>query len=546
MRPCLGCLALGALVGCSDAPRLQSPRDAAVTPSDLGEDVYSVHIAQHPGPRACDEAASRGEGRGCAFVATSLLHHGLGQMVDGQRPDDFHFAVAVANPWDDPVTVTVEGLGETVTETLAPRRVSTLARRWFEPAARVYDPAPPADVQAADGVVRLTASAPVSAWQLSPWRAERPDEACAGRLPEACLAGSAEASRLVPVHQLGTRYVALTLPTQRVLSAGETAWRVAAGAVTIVALGGGATVRLSGSGESTAALRGPSPRAVRSLGPFEILSLVSSQSEGCAREVEVRQSGGRFCVPLRGEDLSGTVIESDRPVAVFAGHACAQVPFDRYACDHVEEQLPPVAAWGTEHVVARAVPLASGASGTPAEGPPTYLRVIADADTTLSFEPAGSNPAQRIAAHEPFEMSFRAPFVLRSQSPVMVASFRAGSAWWPASGAAPLGELGDPWMVIETPRAQWRRQYVVTVPEATRTAWATVIGASPPVVDDRPFALAPAATLGDLSVWNIPLSQGFHEIRGPHRMGLRLDALGRYVGYGVSGEGDLNLGGSPE
>ena len=40
----------------------------------------------------------RGEGRGCAFVATSLLHHGLGQMVDGQRPDDFHFAVAVANP----------------------------------------------------------------------------------------------------------------------------------------------------------------------------------------------------------------------------------------------------------------------------------------------------------------------------------------------------------------------------------------------------------------------------------------------------------------
>jgi hypothetical protein len=34
-------------------------------------------------------------------------------------------------------------------------------------------------------------------------------------------------------------------------------------------------------------------------------------------------------------DLTGSTIEADHPVAVYVGHDCTNVPFDRVACDHL-------------------------------------------------------------------------------------------------------------------------------------------------------------------------------------------------------------------
>ncbi|KAH0631335.1 hypothetical protein JD844_005624 [Phrynosoma platyrhinos] len=48
------------------------------------------------------------------------------------------------------------------------------------------------------------------------------------------------------------------------------------------------------------------------------------------------------------DDLSGTWVESQKPVAVLTGHSCAQ---KNTACDHVVEQLLPVSSWGTTFIV---------------------------------------------------------------------------------------------------------------------------------------------------------------------------------------------------
>ena len=48
------------------------------------------------------------------------------------------------------------------------------------------------------------------------------------------------------------------------------------------------------------------------------------------------------------KDLTGTIIESDKPISVFVGHECAQVPENNTACDYVVEQIPPDATWGTQ------------------------------------------------------------------------------------------------------------------------------------------------------------------------------------------------------
>ena len=61
------------------------------------------------------------------------------------------------------------------------------------------------------------------------------------------------------------------------------------------------------------------------------------------------------------EDLSGTKIVTNKPVSVFSGHECANVPHDVVACDHLIEQIPPTALWGKVFYI---IPLASKTSYT--------------------------------------------------------------------------------------------------------------------------------------------------------------------------------------
>ena len=46
------------------------------------------------------------------------------------------------------------------------------------------------------------------------------------------------------------------------------------------------------------------------------------------------------------DDLTGTNIITDKPVSVFSGHGCGNVPWDTAACSHLIEQIPPTALWG--------------------------------------------------------------------------------------------------------------------------------------------------------------------------------------------------------
>ena len=55
------------------------------------------------------------------------------------------------------------------------------------------------------------------------------------------------------------------------------------------------------------------------------------------------------------EDLSGTKLVTNKPVSVFSGHRCANVPWNVRYCSHLIEQLPPTALWGEVYYI---VPLA--------------------------------------------------------------------------------------------------------------------------------------------------------------------------------------------
>jgi len=61
------------------------------------------------------------------------------------------------------------------------------------------------------------------------------------------------------------------------------------------------------------------------------------------------------------EDMSGTKVVTNKPVSVYSGHVCANIPSNVGACDHVIEQMPPTVLWGKVHYIA---PLATRQSYT--------------------------------------------------------------------------------------------------------------------------------------------------------------------------------------
>ena len=52
------------------------------------------------------------------------------------------------------------------------------------------------------------------------------------------------------------------------------------------------------------------------------------------------------------EDLSGTKIVTDKPVSVFGGHGCGNVPWNVAYCSFLIEQLPPTELWGKTYYTA--------------------------------------------------------------------------------------------------------------------------------------------------------------------------------------------------
>ena len=55
---------------------------------------------------------------------------------------------------------------------------------------------------------------------------------------------------------------------------------------------------------------------------------------------------------VNNDDLTGTKITSNKPLIVISGHECANVPNTASGCEPVAVQVPPVATWGTDFLLA--------------------------------------------------------------------------------------------------------------------------------------------------------------------------------------------------
>lgn len=496
--------------------------------------------------RACDEAALRRETRGCEFWPTQTLHPELGRLAAGQSPSDFPFTVVVSNPWPSAVRVTLEGgaLGAPVERTVAPGDSATIEAPWQPPLVDGVDHLRRASAVVRGGALHLRASAPVTAYQFSPLKFARVAD-CEGG--DACFSYTGDASLLLPAATLGRRHVVVAWPTERSLPSGRTEWSSSAGFVTVVGTRPATrvTLRLAGGvtpGEGIAAAA-PGESRTFTLGAGDVVQLISSVDPRCPRDVLDRVTDARFCLPVEGEDLTGTVVESSEPVAVFAGHECANVPFDRYACDHLEEQMPPVDTLGTRYVVSRSAPYPAPRPDHP-DGEPTVARVVATRDATdVTFEPPGVHPPARLAQGASLTVEAREDFAVVASAPVVVATFLVGGDYFRRELVSRV-TAGDPSMSIETPVEQYRSRYDFLVPPLFIPSFANVVIArgGRVLLDGRPVTAAPDATLGARDVYRLLLAAGPHRLEGETaatRFGLRVYGYAPFTSYMFPGGGDL-------
>jgi hypothetical protein len=143
-------------------------------------------------------------------------------------------------------------------------------------------------------------------------------------------------------------------------------------------------------------------------------------------------------------DLSGSVIISDKPVAVFGGNDCTNVPLNASACDHLVEQLPPTSSWGKNFVT---VPLKTRLFGD------TFRFIASTNGTSISVN--GSVVAN-LNRGQFFETILAVRSQIISSEPILVAQFSNGSSY--------DGVTSDPFMMLITPYEQFLNSYTITTP----------------------------------------------------------------------------------
>lgn len=163
-----------------------------------------------------------------------------------------------------------------------------------------------------------------------------------------------------------------------------------------------------------------------------------------------RLDAGQTLQISQPRELTGSPIEANKPIALFAGMPCMNVPSNMPYCDHGEQQIPHIGALGSDYV---AVPYRQRTK-TP-ENPPWRIVGVADG-TSLSFDPPVGGPSS-IGAGEVAEFQTGTPFHVKSQDkdhPFVLVGYMTGAE------AVGGGGYGDADFVRTVPAAQYMSRYV--------------------------------------------------------------------------------------
>lgn len=137
-------------------------------------------------------------------------------------------------------------------------------------------------------------------------------------------------------------------------------------------------------------------------------------------------------------DLSGSYIQSDKPIAFYSGNKSTAVPVNGGTRDYLFEQLPPTNAWGRDFYV---VPLQNRTRDT-------YRILAAEDQTTITIEETGETRTLDKGKFYEFNLSSNQASRITSSKKILLAQFCRSQE------ADENGGVGDPFMIILSPISQ--------------------------------------------------------------------------------------------
>lgn len=514
--------------------------DAEGSGWSFGRDCEDWGVACGEGGFCEDDCASAEALRsyiGCEYFASPLANYQGDTSFD---PETFDFRVVVTNPNTEPVEVTIkQGRQLMARERIVPGGVAEIPLPWVQGLSFPFDGSPWQSLVRADGAYRILADRPVIAAQFNPF------QYASGREHSY----TNDASLLLPVHALGTEHVALSYPP---LTAGISATegdRFPGYVALIGVTPEPARVEITPSVDVAEDAEGRWPATPAGaplafmLARGEVALVTPAVPPICTQERPVfspvipgEPDRGGYCYEAE-HDLTGSRIVSDRPIAAFGGHACAFVPFDVAACDHLETMLAPVATWGSAF---ETMPLRD-----PETDVPNLVRIIAAYDgTELTLDPPqrGVDPRAVLDRGEHVDFMLEGPVSIASSEPVQVGQLLLGQNY-----RNPPLPRGDPGMTILVPAEQFRREYVFVTPSSYV---ATVNGQSWVLVSREPGVAisldgAPVEAdwiaVGDRELARVPVDGGAHHAESSSPFGLVAYGLGSYTSYAYPAGLDLRV-----
>jgi hypothetical protein len=363
----------------------------------------------------CELAELTRSSVGCVYYSVDCNN----DPVEGY--DSLQFAIVVSNTHaTEPAFVEVQTRSGGTWQTIASATVSPISLHEFDLPDRHIDYT---GVNVA-GAYRVVSDRPVIAYQFQP--------------VDGVSSFTSDASLLLPTSSLDTYYY--------VVGWGKPSYGNPQ--INIIAAEDGTTVTIT---PSVSTVAGGGIPALTAGAPYTYPQLLDA---GDYLQIEGTDS------------FNGTYIESDKPVAVFSAHWCANIPQQNCCCDHLEEQVFGLQTWGKKYVAARH-PVRS-----PGSPEPTLWHILASQnDTTVEFQassevtglPAGTQTLQQgevLSLSVSGTTANPGDFVVEADKPILVMEYLSSSYLT----GAPTQQAGDPAMNQAVPVEQYLDSYVILVP----------------------------------------------------------------------------------
>ncbi|HEY4187145.1 MAG TPA: IgGFc-binding protein [Polyangia bacterium] len=339
-----------------------------------GGAVYECDLGQMGGPietcsdacsggrcvsQACAQAEAGDALRGCRFYAVQI------DNIDSEDGKSMMLLLTNASS-SSPAYVVVEARSPTGWDQVASDFVPAGGAARFAVTRPVRDAG-----HILEAALRITSDNPVLAVQLISDDTDR-------------LSNSSSGTVLLPAQALGTAHRALTFAEKETTAVTSTVGaRNGAGVITIVGTIDGTHVTLIPTALTVVAAGMPPWPAM--------VAFPVTLDEGDV--LQVFSSGP-------GADLSGSTIDSDRPVAVFSGNVFTTYGADLTGFnggDMAIEQMPPTSNWAREYVGARLAPQ-NGCDSFFGLGRGSWQIVASDQDTMVTLSPSpGTEFAQGLS-----------------------------------------------------------------------------------------------------------------------------------------------------